>query len=124
MKTIHKDKAREERIIMEIVVDASNEDKRAMGWYYYLEEKLKFPFKARCVFKREVSLLERVEELEVVGMPSEDECMCEMFVTIQWGKRTLAIPLALLEGDEVDDQTKEAIGDWHYWLERGYECAS
>ncbi len=44
-----------------------------------------------------------------------------MFDAIQWGKRTLAIPLAQLEGVEEDKQTKEAIGDWHYWIEKGYE---
>src|SRR4051794_34624422 len=31
-----KDEEREERITMEIVVDAYNEDERAMGWYCYL----------------------------------------------------------------------------------------
>jgi hypothetical protein len=30
-----RDEAREERISMEIVVDAYNEVERAMGWYYY-----------------------------------------------------------------------------------------
>jgi Calcium binding len=106
---------------MEFVVDAYDEDERAMGWYYYLEEKLQFPFRAKCLSQREVSPLESGEEVEVVRMPSEDECMNEMFVAIQWGKRTLAIPLAQLEGVEVDDQTKEAIEDWHYWVEQEYE---
>jgi len=121
MSTSKEDKIREDRIIMEIVVDAYNGNERAMGWYYYLEDKLGFPFKATCVSQREVSPLEPGEEVEVVEMPAEDECMCEMFVAIRWGKRTLAIPLAQLEGVEVDDQTKEAIEDWHYWVEQGYE---
>lgn len=121
MSTPKEDEARENRILMEIVVDAYDEDERAMGWYYYLEEKLRFPFKARCISQREVSPLEPGEEVEVVGMPSEDECRREMFVAVRWGKRTLAIPLAQLEGVDVDDKTKEAIEDWHYWLEEGYE---
>ncbi len=106
---------------MEIVVDAYDENERALGWYYHLEERLQFPFKARCISQREVSPLEPGEEVEVVGMPSYDECECEMFVAIQWGKRTLAIPLAQLEGVEVEKQTKEAIEDWRYWIEQGYE---
>ncbi len=36
-------RAREHRVIDEIVVDAYNEVERAMSWYYYLEEKLEFP---------------------------------------------------------------------------------
>jgi hypothetical protein len=37
-------RAREKRITDEIVVDAYTPDERAMGWYYYLEEKLEFSF--------------------------------------------------------------------------------
>ena len=33
-----KSKAREERIIYGIVVDAYTREERAMGWYYYLED--------------------------------------------------------------------------------------
>ena len=121
MSTPKEDEAREERIMMEIIVDAYDEDERAMGWYYYLEDKLRFPFKARCISQREVSPLEPGEEVEVVGMSSEDECMHEMFVAIRWGNRTLAIPLTQLEGVDVDDQTKVAIEDWHYWVDEGYE---
>ena len=38
---------REHRIEMEVVVDAYNEEERAMGWYCYLEESLAFPFEGR-----------------------------------------------------------------------------
>ena len=37
-----KDDAREERIYMEAVVDAHDSEERAMGWYYYLEDKIMF----------------------------------------------------------------------------------
>ena len=40
---------------MEIVVDADDEQERAMGRYYYLEGKLTFPFLARCVGRRAIS---------------------------------------------------------------------
>lgn len=51
---------------MEIIVDDYNEDERAMGWYYYLEETLRFPFKARCIRKRHVSPLSVGEEVEAI----------------------------------------------------------
>lgn len=105
---------------MEIVVDAYNEDERAMGWYYYLEGKLEVPFTARCVEEREVSPLEVGDEVEVIGMPAERECEREMFVSIAWGQRTLAVPLEQLEIAEASDQTREAVEDWHYWLAMGY----
>ena len=52
-----KDEAREERISMEIVVDAYGEAERAMGWYCYLEDKLSFPFLTRCILERATSPL-------------------------------------------------------------------
>jgi hypothetical protein len=41
MARIEEDKEREERIRMEIAVDACNEEEMAMGWYYYLEDKIR-----------------------------------------------------------------------------------
>lgn len=54
-------------------------------------------------------------------MAPEDECMREMFVEIQWQDRTIGVPLAQLQPLDVDESTQEAIADWHYWVERGYE---
>jgi hypothetical protein len=116
-----KDEVREDRITMEIVVDAYNEDERAMGWYCYLEENLNVPFRARCVEERQVSALNVGDEVEVVGMPPERECRGEMFVLIHWGDRLLAVPLAQLEVIEADDQTREAVEDWNYWVGMGYQ---
>jgi hypothetical protein len=116
-----KDEAREERITMEIVVDAYNEAEKAMGWYCYLEEGLDFPFRARCIVERSISPLHVGDEVEVIGMPSGDECEREMFVTICWNERELAVPLAQLEVIEADDQTREAVEDWHYWVGMGYQ---
>ena len=41
---IPEDKAREDRIIFDIVVDAYDDTERAMGWYYYLQDELRTPF--------------------------------------------------------------------------------
>ena len=68
---------------MEIVVDAHDEEERAMGWYYYLEDKLNFPFLTRCIQERAISPLRVGDEVEVVGMAPEDECEKEMFVEIR-----------------------------------------
>ena len=116
-----KDEAREERISMEIIVDAYGPEEQALGWYYYLEENLHFPFSARCIAHRSISPLKLGEKVEVVGMPPEEECEHDMFVLIRWNQRQLAVPLMQLEGIEVDEETKQAIEDWHYWVNRGYE---
>ena len=116
-----KDEAREERIHMEIVVDAYDTEEQAMGWYNYLDDTLHFPFKARCIVRRTTSPLEPGEEVEVVGMASADDCEHDMLVTVQWNQRQLAVPLMQLEGVQVDEETKQAMEDWQYWVGRGYE---
>mgnify|MGYP002777159226 FL=1 len=41
-----RDEERETRIMMEVVVDAYGPEERAMGWYYYLQDTMQFPFTA------------------------------------------------------------------------------
>jgi hypothetical protein len=115
------DDEREERITMEIVVDAHDAEEQALGWYYYLEDKLSFPFLAQCIAVRATSPLQVGDEVEIVGMPPEAECEHEMFVLTRWERGTLAIPLSQLEGTAVDEDTQQAIEDWHYWVAQGYE---
>jgi hypothetical protein len=116
-----KDEEREERIHMEIIVDAYGPEEQAMGWYNYLNDTLQFPFSARCIVRRTTSPLEPGDEVEVVGMASDEDCEHEMFVLIRWKQRQLAVPLMQLEGIHVDEETQQAIEDWHYWVNSGYE---
>ena len=121
MAKAKQNKQREQRIHQEIVVDAYNAEEQAMGWYYYLEEQLRFPFRAKCVASRAISPLRKGQEVDIVGLAPADECESEMFITVPWEKRTLAVPLAQLEPIQADQATKQAVGDWHYWVEQGYE---
>ncbi len=114
-------RVRERRIEQEIVVDAYTPEERALSWNYYLEEKLQFPFKARCVALRAISPLKKGEEVEVVGMAKEEDCMHEMFVLIRFAGRKLGVPLAQIEPIGVDAATREAVADWRYWQQMGWE---
>lgn len=120
MAKVKTDQEREHRIIMEIVVDAYDEIERALSWYYYLSDNLHFPFSATCISRRAVSPLQVNDEVEVLGMPSEEECEHEIFVNIRWGKNGLAVPLVQLMPFEVNDETMQAVEDWHYWVNKGY----
>ena len=42
----NKEPVREDRIQNEVVVDAYGPEEQAMGWYYYLDDKLRFPFRS------------------------------------------------------------------------------
>ena len=120
MVKVDKEKAREERIKMEIVVDTYDQHERAIGWYTYLKDTIRFPFEARCIETREVSPLEEGETVQVIEMSSIEASESEMFVTIEWMDRELGVPLAQLEPIAVDSDTKQAVADWHYWDGRGY----
>jgi hypothetical protein len=115
------DKQREQRIEQEIVVDAYGAEEQAMGWYYYLEEHLRFPFRAKCIAQRAISPLRKGQEVEVVGLAPAEECEREMFITVTWEHRTLAVPLAQLEAIQAHRATRQAVEDWHYWVDQGYQ---
>jgi hypothetical protein len=115
-----KDDAREERIYMEAVVDAHGPEERAIGWYYYLDDKIIFPFAAECIAANKRSPLKTGERVKILKMSGEDYCEHDMYVDISWQDTVLAIPLTQIKPVDADDDTIEAIGDWHYWKEQGY----
>src|SRR5437879_1905027 len=93
-----KDELREQRITMEAIVAAYAYaygcGERAIGWYYYLDGKMKVPFKACCRFARPISVLKIKEEVEVLCMAPEEECESEMFVWVARSREQIAVPLA------------------------------
>jgi hypothetical protein len=101
-------------------VDTNGLEEQAMGWYYYLEKKLRFPFQARCIASKVVSPLKKGETADVIRMAPEEECLGDMLVLIRWQGRTMAVPLSLLKVTDADANTVEAIADWDYWLDQGY----
>ena len=109
----------EDRIHNEAIVDASPEE-QAMSWYYYLEGKITFPFRAKCVATKAASPLRKGETIEVLRMATEDVCEHDMLVQIRWQGRKMAAPLSQLEAINPDESTQEAIGDWLYWVAQGY----
>ena len=114
------DRLREDRIRNEAIVDTYGSEEQALGWYYYLEDKLRFPFPAQCIASKVVSPLWKGETVEVRGMAPEDACTSDMLVLVRWQRRNVAVPLSQLVAMDADESTFEAIGDWHYWVAQGY----
>lgn len=97
-----------------------------MGWFCYIEDQLAFPFPAVCDRDRPISPLKKGQDVVVTGMAPEVECMREMFVTVRWGdEQLLAVPLMQLIPSEAaledNEESCEAVMDWRYWVDRGYE---
>ena len=120
MKKPKKAPVREERIENEAIADANGPEEQVMGWYYYLDDKIRFPLQAKCIVAKVVSPLRKGEIVEVQRMAPEDACAAEMLVLIRWHGRVMAVPLSRLTPVASGDATAEAIGDWHYWVARGY----
>jgi hypothetical protein len=122
MSSVEYDEIREERIEMEIIVDAYNEEEQAISWYYYLEDKLDFPFRAKWLNKRGQFQDRKVVVLE---MSPEDECQNEMFVEVLYQEGefedVFSARLFDIEPVDADSETQEGIADWHYWINRGNE---
>ena len=71
----------------------------------------------KCIAPRVISPLRKGQKVNVVNSAPAEEFEREMFVTITWEDRTLAVPLAQSEAV----QAHKAIGDWHYWVNQDYE---
>ena len=62
------------------------------------------------------------ERVTVIGMLDDEDAadaLGEMQVEIEWQGRTLGVPVAQLRGGGVNEETAEAIADWHYWVAQG-----
>ncbi|MDE3149727.1 MAG: calcium-binding protein [Acidobacteriota bacterium] len=120
MARARRDQDRESRIHEEIIADAYGPEEQAMSWYYYLEDKLRFPFHAQCVASVPTSPLRKGDTVEIRKMASENSCASDMLVMTRWNSRNLAVPLSQLKAIDVDESTTQAIEDWHYWVAQGY----
>jgi hypothetical protein len=126
MPSIEPDENREHRIKTEIIVDADDDkEERAMGWYYYLDDTLNFPFMAKWTKKGRKSAAAEEKDVEVLGMAPDDECLKDMFVEVVYpnGKDedVFSAKLSDIKAIDADDETQEALADWEYWLARGYK---
>jgi len=122
MSREEKDSVREKRIDMEIVVDAYGPEEKAESWCHYLDDVMTFPFNAECIRINNRSPLSLGEQVEVLSMfLIEDYSNMEMYVEISWNDRQFGVPLWQLKPIGADEETAQAIADWHYWKNRGYE---
>ena len=116
-----KDSVREERIYMEIVVDAYGPEEKAESWCHYLDDVMTFPFKAECIVVDKRSPLHPGEQVEVLNLHYiDDYSNLDIYVEILWNNRQFGVPLSQIKPIDVDEETEEAIADWHYWKKRGY----
>jgi hypothetical protein len=57
----------------------------------------------------------------VLKMADLDFDINNMFVIIEWQSRQLGVLLEQILPIDSDEETLEAVKDWHYWVEMGYK---
>ncbi|HFA49785.1 MAG TPA: calcium-binding protein [Bacteroidetes bacterium] len=102
------------RIDYEIIVDAYGDHEVKMGWYYYMEEKLNFPFTATVEIEKRNGGKE-MKKVEVLKMTGDEAFGEDMRVGVAFGEYIFEVPLLSLKNIEADEGTLEAMGDWRYW---------
>lgn len=122
MKRIPENKACENRIRDEVIVDCYGSDEVSMGWLTYLQDSLACPFEAECIAEKKISPLRKGERVTVMELLDDEEYFGgDFFVRIEWMGRKMGVPLTQLKPLKVDKETKQAIEDWQYWKGRGYQ---
>ena len=53
-------------------------------------------------------------------LPFADYCEHDMYVDISRKGKTLAVPLSLIKPLNAEEDTEEAVDDWHYWISQWY----
>jgi hypothetical protein len=119
-RTSKLDPTREHRIIYEIVVDCYNEFEVASAWYAYMEDKLEFPFQAKCVVRNGSGALDFGEQVTVTGLPDQEECEDGLKVLIEYLEDEIDVLIEEIECIAGSDETKTAIDDWRYGIAHGY----
>lgn len=98
MRRPKRDPVREDRIHNEAIADANGPEEQAMGWHCYLDDKIRFPFQAKCIAVKIVSPLRKGETVAVLRMAPEDACATDMLVLIRWQDRDNGSPLITTAG--------------------------
>jgi Calcium binding len=80
-----KDAERDYRIHDEIIVDAYGDEEQAMSWYYYMEENLEFPIKAKVKLRLRGGKTEE-KAVKIVEIDPESETSLTLRLGMTEGK--------------------------------------
>lgn len=115
---------REARIHDEITVDAYGDEEVTSSWYYYLEDKLNFPFLAMVQTHKmqhaRAGMSYCASKVRVLGLAPLQRCSARhiwaMGILSTAGSETpVHILLTDLTSVDADEMREEALTDWMYW---------
>lgn len=107
------------KIDYEIIVDCYDEYEVSMGWYYFMEETVKFPFRATAKFKKRNGSIEQ-KEIEIIGLASDEEGFMknDFDLEIEVGEHISTIAYSKLSNIKASQETIDAFTIWNHWISR------
>ncbi len=105
------------KIDYEIIVDCYDEYEVSMGWYYFMEETLEFPFTAIAQVKKRDGSQDK-QQVEITGLSSDEEGFIHQDFLLEMEIGGLLVPVAYskLSDIQADASTIEAFEIWDYWV--------
>jgi hypothetical protein len=85
-----------------------------MGWYYFMEETLKFPFNAKAKIKNAAGKV-KLTEIQVAGLAADEEGYMDndFDLEVLVGDHFSNILYSKLSQIKADDETPEAFAVWN-----------
>ena len=110
------DKERDNRIHDEIIVDCNGDEEVGMSWFYYLQENMEFPFKAKMEIKHRDGTT-KTTKIEVLSIETKNERSWDLRLEVVEAKQTKIqrIELSDLIDVDADEKTIECLEDWKYF---------
>ncbi len=110
------DKEREHRIHDEIIVDAHGEYEQAMSWYYYMEENMEFPMKAKVKLRlRGGKTEEKTVQIVEIDPKSETSLTLRLGMTEGKSDRVQYISPEDIVNIQTTEENLAVLNDWLYW---------
>jgi len=105
------------KIDYEIIVDSHDEYEMSMGWYYFMEESITFPFKATAQLKKRDGSIEK-KEVIIVGLSSDEESFMsnDFELEMETEQHINKISFSKLSNIKASAETLEAFTIWNYWI--------
>ena len=106
--------------IDEILMDCNGEEDEYMSWYYYVEDELEFPFRAKIVVRKDTGekFLKEIEVLELSSDENNFHRNFDLKVDIKFDDYIIEVPLSKLKEIKSSEKITEIIDAWNYWIKK------
>jgi len=107
-----------EIIMMEIVVEAKDEDEIIMGWFHYMADELEFPFEAAIEIKNRRGE-KTVIQVDVLDLSDSNQNATSAAVMLdiseKGSEKVMDVSISKLQNVKGSESTQNAVAIWKYW---------